>query len=175
MKTHQLTIFLLKLYYFGKEPLLSNIFEYGLWSAYFLYNIRQSDQSLGSVRSTVKGLRNVPFILSFKLNATYFRRKGQLKTIFCKKNAATLADHLISMSEFVAVYFAFVGPDDVEQVVFSQELVSDVRAKVRSGTAETVGHTPVGALRVAPQDVKDLDKQSASIIYIYDTSCPLSP
>lgn len=69
------------------------------------------------------------------------------------------------MSEFVAVYFAFVGPDDVEQVVFSQELVSDVRTKVRSGTAEAVGHTPVGALRVAPQDVKDLDKQSASIIY----------
>lgn len=70
------------------------------------------------------------------------------------------------MGEFVAVYFAFVGPDDVEQIVFSQELVSDVRAKVRSCTAEAVGHTPVGALRVTPQDVKDLDKQSASIIYM---------
>lgn len=78
------------------------------------------------------------------------------------------------MGEFVAVYFAFVGPDDVEQVVFSQELVSDVRAKVRSCTAEAVGHTPVGALRVAPQDVKDLNKQSASIIYmIYLVPCHL--
>lgn len=92
-----------------------------------------------------------------------------LKRYFVKKLDATLADfytltrlsHLISMGEFVAVYFAFVGPDDVEQVVFSQELVSDVRAKVCSCTAEAVGHTPVGALRVAPQDVKDLDKQSA--------------
>lgn len=78
------------------------------------------------------------------------------------------------MGKFVAVYFAFVGTDDVEQVVFSQELVSDVRAKVGSCTAEAIGHTPLGALRVAPQDVKHLDKQLASVTYrIYLVPCHL--
>lgn len=103
VNTHQLTIFL-KLYYFGTEPLLGNIFEYGLWGTSFWYNIRQTDRSLGSVRSTVKGLRNVPFFLSFKLNAAYFGRKGQLKTIFCKKLDATLAD-FYTLTRTVPPYF----------------------------------------------------------------------
>lgn len=64
------------------------------------------------------------------------------------------------MKNFVAPGLALVGPDEVQEAVFLQELLGDVRSEVGAGSPEGVRNAPLPGLGIAPQDVKYLGKMT---------------
>ncbi len=80
------------------------------------------------------------------------------------KKCVRIHEHLFVVSVLEALRLALVRADQEGEIVFAQDAIRHVRAKVAAATAEGVGRAARRSLRVAPQDVQNLQETTFSLI-----------